>query len=200
MGVLFFDTETTGFPNRQLPLDHPDQPHVCQIGAILMDADKKVRAEINLIIKPDGWVIPEEASRIHGITQQTAERYGVAAKGALSLFYRLAETAGCIVAHNAGFDKLLIEIMGERTGLQPKRPIFSNLFCTMQKSKDVLKLPPTEKMIAAGRTHYKQPNLQEAHKFFFGVEFEGAHDAMADVRACRDIYYAIQAMNNEGME
>lgn len=191
MTILFFDTETTGLPNKTKPLNHQDQPHVCQIGAILMDGQGKVRSEINLIIKPDGWVIPEEASNIHGITQPIAEQYGVAAKGALSLFYRLAETADCIVAHNAGFDKLLIEIMGERTGLQPKRPIFSNLFCTMQKSTDIVKIPPTEKMKAKGMTQFKVPNLQEAFKHFFGKEFEGAHDAMADVRACRDVYYAL---------
>jgi DNA polymerase-3 subunit epsilon len=191
MTILFFDTETTGLPNKRNPFDHQDQPYVCQIGAILMDKDK-IRSEINLIIKPDGWIIPEEAAKIHGITQAAALQYGVAAKGALSLFYRLAEMAHTVVAHNASFDVLMIEIMGAHMQLQPKRPLFSNLFCTMQNSTNVVKIPPTEKMVAKGMTQYKSPNLQEAYKFFFGKEFEGAHDAMADVRACRDVYYELK--------
>jgi len=37
----------------------------------------------------------------------------------------------------------------------------------------------------------KWPRLQEAHKHVFGKEFDGAHDALADVIACKNIYFWI---------
>jgi DNA polymerase III epsilon subunit-like protein len=41
---------------------------------------------------------------------------------------------------------------------------------------------------------YKWPKLQESHLHFFGKEFEGAHDAMADVRACAAVYWALNPL------
>lgn len=37
--ILFFDTETTGFPHKSKPVDHPDQPHVVQLAAELTEDD-----------------------------------------------------------------------------------------------------------------------------------------------------------------
>ena len=111
MGILFFDTETTGSPNGRFPLDHPDQPHVCQLGAILLDDDKKVRAEINLIIKPDGWIIPDKVAEIHGITTEIADKYGVSAQDALNMFFNVFGKADIIVAHNISFDMTMSEFL-----------------------------------------------------------------------------------------
>lgn len=36
---------------------------------------------------------------------------------------------------------------------------------------------------------YEWPRLQEAYKHAFGKEFEGAHDAMSDIRATKEIYF-----------
>lgn len=35
---------------------------------------------------------------------------------------------------------------------------------------------------------FKWPRLSEAYRFAFNEDFSGAHDAMADVRACLRIY------------
>lgn len=58
---LIFDTETTGKAQFKLSPAHPTQPHIVQIGAQLLDDEFKVRGEINLIIRPDGWTVPKEA-------------------------------------------------------------------------------------------------------------------------------------------
>lgn len=42
----------------------------------------------------------------------------------------------------------------------------------------------------------KWPTLQELHTFLFGVGFEGAHDALVDVRACAKCYWEIQRRKN----
>ena len=41
-----------------------------------------------------------------------------------------------------------------------------------------------------GMTGYKNPSLPRTYRHFFGRDFDGAHDAMADVRACRDVFFA----------
>lgn len=194
MSVLFLDTETTGLPNFKLSSNHESQPHICQIAAILVDKDRKTRAELNFLIKPQDWIITEETSKIHGIKHETAIEYGIHPKGAFSLLWRLFASTTILVAHNISFDLFLLRIAAHRIGLQDPKELPFEKFCTMSKSKDILKLPPTEKMRAAGLKMFKSPNLQETYKHFFGVEFDGSHDAMNDVRACRDVYFKLQDM------
>ena len=190
---LFFDTETTGLADCRKPASDPCQPHICQLGAILCDEHGFVKAEMNLLVRPDGWVIPESATAIHGISQDAAERYGLSIKGVLSVLERLLRMSETVVAHNLNFDLSMLEIEVER---EPdialslsKKP-----FCTMERSTDVVRIPSTPRMSACGMTQFKNPNLQEAYRHFFGAEFEGAHDAMADVRACRDVFFALKRL------
>lgn len=191
MTYLFFDTETDGLVQKAYPLtDTRLQPHICQIGAILTDEAGRVKAEANLIICPDGFVIPETASKIHGITQADALAYGFQIRGALSLISRMMLKAETVVAHNAEFDMDMMTIELYRHGMNPMKP--KKVFCTMKETIDMVKCPPTERMRNAGMTGYKSPKLQESYKHFFGVEFEGAHDAMADVRACKDVFFALR--------
>jgi DNA polymerase III subunit epsilon len=192
---LFFDTETTGLPDLKMPAEWEGQPRICQLGAIVTDRDGRVKAEANLLIRPDGWTIPEAASAVHGISQADAEKYGVTMKGALSVFARLMKMADTLIAHNLRFDLFLLEIEATRTDLSRFAFEFpKGCYCTMTGSTHVLQLPPTQKMQAAGFTKFKNPNLQEAYRHFFGREFEGAHDAMADVRACRDVFFALKKL------
>ena len=84
--ALFYDTETTGFPSSK-ELDHPDQPHLVQIAAHVVDVDsRKVINSIDLTVKPDGWDIPEKASDIHGITTELASAVGVSERFAIAAF------------------------------------------------------------------------------------------------------------------
>jgi DNA polymerase III subunit epsilon len=189
---IFFDTETTGLCNNKLPASDPGQPHICQLGAILTDQNGRVKAEVNLLVRPEGWVIPQAASDIHGITQYDADAYGLSIKGILTIFNRLLIKAEKLIAHNIRFDLFMLEIECARTGISLELP--HQYACTMEDSRDILKIPPTQKMAACGMTEFKKPNLQEAYRHFFGREFEGAHDAMADVRACRDVFFAIQKL------
>ena len=47
-------------------------------------------------------------------------------------------------------------------------------------------------MKAVGRFHHKTPNLGEAYRHFTGNDLQNAHSAMADVLACRDVYFSIK--------
>jgi len=189
--LLFFDTETTGKADFKAPLIHPSQPHLVQLDAILTDDAFNVRGAANLIVKPEGYTIPKEASDIHGITQEIADKFGVDRETVLSVFSQLAKQATVFVAHNFSFDHLIMSTLSYR--VTNARGRFSHLadgaFCTMQAMTPICKLP-------GNYGNFKWPKLQEAYKHAFGKEFEGAHDAMADVRACLELYKWLKIKNN----
>jgi len=190
---LYFDTETTGIYQSKLPATHPSQPHLVQLAAILVDRDNRERASVNLIVKPDGYTIPKEASNVHGITTELALKYGVPLMVAVAAFTNLRALAEMLVAHNIQFDLGIMATAIHRTGRQPAHPGPTTHVCTMELSTPILKLPPTSRMIAAGFNKFKNPNLAECYRHFFDEELEGAHDAMVDVRGCMRVHNELMA-------
>lgn len=196
---LFYDTETTGLPLFKEPSEHPDQPHIVQLAAALVDTDSRdVIASMDVIVRPDGWTIPDEVAAVHGITTEHAADVGVPESLALSLFLEL--WAGRPrVAHNEQFDARIIRIAQHRAGKlesELERWKSGARECTALMATPIVKCPPTAKMLAAGRNHYKTANLAEAVQFFTGKPLENAHSAMADVRGCMAVYFGIQDMRN----
>lgn len=196
MTVLFFDTETTGFVQDRLPIDHPDQPYPVQLAAQLCEDNGDIIAGFSFIID-NGVPIPERAAAVHGITEVVAAKYGVSAEFALTAFTHLYQRSDLVVAHNAKFDKAVIEAAIARYYAKVM-PLRKPIYCTMDAASPLVNLPPTEKMVAAGMTKPKPPKLEEAIRFFFNEELDGAHDAMVDVIACRRIYFQIKAMIEAG--
>lgn len=192
--ILFYDTETTGFPTSKKFDDDPCQPHIVQLAAHLVDADTRdVVQSIDLIVKPDGWEIPEVTTEVHGISTEHALAVGVPENEVVQVFMRMWQ--GCLrVAHNEQFDAKILRIAAMRF----KGKVCADVWreggaqCTSELSIDILKLPPSERMLKAGRTHHKQPRMSEAYEHFTGKELENAHSAIADVNACMEVYWAIQ--------
>ncbi|AJG19025.1 3'-5' exonuclease [Cupriavidus basilensis] len=195
--ILFYDTETSGLPQWSLPSEDPSQPHITQIAAELHDEDTGTTlAFMDLLIKPDGWTIPEELEALTGITNEKAVQFGVPIEKALALFLGLWRKADLRVAHNESFDMRMVRIEMMRQ-LDHDAPIHEDwktapAFCTQSKSTKIINLPPTEKMLAAGRRTPKSPNLGEAFRHFTGTELVGAHNAAVDLAACRTVYYGIK--------
>jgi DNA polymerase III subunit epsilon len=197
MRALFYDTETTGLPLFKEPSHDPRQPHVVQYAASLVDLDTRLTiASVDFICKPDGWIIPDEVAAIHGITTERALDVGVNAKVALNLVHELWLASQVRIAHNEQFDARLVKIQLLRhisQGLNEQlaeRWTAGRAECTQILSTPLVKAPPTAKMIAAGRNHYKSANLGEAYKHFTGKDLVGAHSARADVDACIEVYFA----------
>lgn len=191
--ILFFDTETTDLLNFKLDLMHPDQKaRVCQLAAALVDPDtREITEELNVIIKPDGWTINPEAAAVHGITMERCEAEGIPMSEALARFDDMKERAKRRVAFNINYDKrmmareaLLLGVPHDSNGLET--------YCAMTNCIHIVNLPPTERMLQYGIRKPKTPKLTEAYRHFFGQDFDGAHDAMADVRATVKVYFAIQ--------
>lgn len=180
--VLIFDTETTG--------PDPLTARLVQLGAILMDENGKERAVIDLMVRPDGFAVPEEAAKIHGISTETALSTGVPLAVAAALLNNLAKQATLVVGHNVSYDITVMNSEIVRLGKQ-REAALSRLpvFCTKEESSPIMKMPPTERMVQAGFGHrFKPPTLSEAYLFFMKKELQDAHSALVDVRACLEIY------------
>jgi len=183
---IIFDTETTGLPrNWNAPVsDINNWPRIVQLSWIVIDDnyDGKNHIEIgDLIIKPDGWIIPQDASRIHGITQEIAQEKGVPIKDALRQFIEAVRKANTIIAHNISFDDRVVgaEIfrMAGNAEYWESLKAGKKMVCTMKSSINFCNLPKL-----------KWPKLVELHQELFGTEFEGAHNALFDVLACAKCY------------
>lgn len=190
-----YDTETTGFPHFKLPSDDPSQPHLVDICALLYRPDGTLEDSFEAIIRPDGWVIPDEAAAIHGITQEMAMDLGIPEAEALDGFLAIHAKAELRVAHNCSFDDRIMRIALKRYHGDVAAQSFKigPNFCTCEAAKPIVQLPPTERMLRAGFKTFKAPNLAEAYRFFTGEELVGAHRARADALACARIYFALQA-------
>ena len=181
--ILAYDTETSGLPDWHQPSDAAHQPHVIQIAMILQDMEGKEVDRFASIVRPgDGAVMEPEAFKAHGITLERAMDEGACPLEVTDRFIAWAEKAQLMVGHNESFDRRLMRISAARhRGFkwEPSCPSF----CTMWKSKFIINLPPTQRMIETGMPGPKQPKLEEAVQFFFGEALEGAHDALVDVEA-----------------
>lgn len=190
MSYLFFDTETTGMWDFKAQAEAEHQPHLVQLGAILTSDDLTVQAEVNMLVNLDeGIEVTEGAAAIHGITNERMENFGLPLPIVLAAMSQVANKADVVVCHNWNFDSRVIR----RSCAYIQRPNFldrKRSFCTMEALTPVCKLPTKY-----GK--YKWPKLQEAHEFFYGHQFEDAHDAMADIRATIKVFAAIQKHHPE---
>lgn len=192
--ALAYDSETTGLPLFQEPSSDPRQPHLVQLAAVLVDLDTRERLQtLDVIIRPNGWEIPDEVAAIHGITTERAMDVGVLERTAVELFYDLWGGRP-LIAHNESFDRRIIRIGLKRYLSDGEADMWKDAVseCTAKLSASILNLPPTEKMIAAGRHHPKTPKLSEAFEYFMGRPLDGAHSALVDVNGCLDVYWAIK--------
>ena len=71
---LIFDTETTGLPKRwDAPItDTNNWPRCIQIAWQLHDDMGKLIEHQDYLVKPEGFNIPYDAERIHGISTEIA--------------------------------------------------------------------------------------------------------------------------------
>lgn len=181
--ILFLDTETTGLPSRWNE-PYNEWPRMVSLAYMLCEEDGKVIDQMELIINPDGYTIPKEASDIHGITQVIAEQQGNYLKLVLIKLLTLVEIADLIVFHNQSFDVGIITGEQMRMGFGKSEYISSQkpkIFCTKEASTNILKIP-------GSRGGYKWPSLAELCAFC-GVENKGAHNAMNDVEATKECYF-----------
>lgn len=189
---LFFDTETTGLPKnwkaRMQDLDN--WPRVIQLAWLLVTKDNLDRAEWKYLILPDGWEIPKEPFWLeHGYDTDKSRAEGVPIADALRSFIMDVNECQYLVSHNMDFDYNVLGAELLRAGVSGKK---LTRICTKEASTNYCKIPfAGRKQYPGARQSYKWPKLEELHRHLFGVDFEGAHDAMADVRALRACFFEL---------
>lgn len=203
--ALVYDSETTGLPLWSEPSSDPRQPHLVQLAALMLDLDTgKTVASMDVTVRPSGWTIPDEVAFIHGITTERAAAVGideeVAVATFLQMWMKVDDAGGFRIGHNESFDARILRI-GLQRYIDDAAADYWKVAaaeCTAQQATPIMALPPTPKMVAAKRHHHKTPNLREAYQFFTGAPLENAHTAMADARACLDVWLAIRRMRDDG--
>jgi DNA polymerase-3 subunit alpha len=176
---LIFDTETTGLPKSwNAPITDTDNwPRCIQIAWQLHDSLGNVIEHNDFLIQPDGFNIPYDAERIHGISTDLAQEQGIQLEEGLTLFNEALKKTKFIVGQNVGFD---INIMGcefHRLGVENNLTELPLLDTCTEKTALLCQIP-------GGRGgKFKLPTLTELHKHLFGVDFAEAHNATADVEA-----------------
>lgn len=182
--VLFFDVESTGLAakGQMNNPNHPETPRLVELGALLYD-DKKLYGKLELIVKPDGFIIPKAASDVHGITTERALKEGIPLAEAMERFSKMINLADTIVAHNISYDYLVYRGECIRLGLDDLMKDKKRV-CTKELGTDICKIP-------GNYGKYKWPNLQELYFHLFGEKFSGAHSAVADITACARCYFEI---------
>lgn len=190
--VLLFDTETTGLPRRRnvCALDSPDVwPDLVSISWIVhTNGGSESAVRHTFIIRPEGWTIPEDSIRIHGITNERAQAEGRPLAEVLGLFRKDYTRSQHIIAHNMEFDKNVI-LHAFKWRLREDPVVFwdsTKEFCSMLQAKGELKIPGRW---PKPQDPYKNPGLDELFRDSFpGSEPpSGAHSADRDV----DVLYQI---------
>lgn len=189
--LLFIDTETSGFPDFKLPADDPSQHRVISVAALVTNDAGKVINGFASLLKPDNWPeIDKGAFDTHGLTAEHCDQYGLPAATVFGVVEAMMAKADRRVGHNIAFDLKVLRGELRRLGLDDHYDKERD-YCTMHQSKALCKLPPTGKMINAGIKAYKSPSLAETYQHFFDRPIVNAHTALADVNACKKIYFAI---------
>lgn len=203
--VTFYDTETPGLPDWKVPSDSPHQPHLVSLTALQCDAEtRRIIQTLDVIVKTNGWDIPKEATDVHGITKEYADAVGVDEITAVKMMLELCRGDNVRVSHNRTFDQRIIRIALKRYTAFSKDELDAwadkdSHYCTMHKSKWIMKLKPYRFNKFLKCQEPKYPSLQEAFEFFTGEKFDQAraHSSTYDTECCMRVYWKLIEMEGD---
>jgi DNA polymerase III epsilon subunit-like protein len=205
MKILVFDTETTGLSKfkKVLPVQIDSWPYIVQFSYMMYDKQSIEKVGDDIIKLPPGVVIPEETSKIHGITNEMCET-GVDISECLLKFAEYYSQADVIVAHNLSFDLNMITAELIRLIYSGKEthhlvdyskllkslshPPENKHYCTLQNS---IVLCNIKAVNLAGKEYTKFPTLSELHKELFQTIPVNLHNSLNDVVVCLRCYYML---------
>jgi DNA polymerase-3 subunit alpha len=183
---LIFDTETTGLPaSWNAPLtDFDNWPRVVQIAWQLHDQGGKLISAKNFIIKPEGFSIPYNAEKVHGISTERAMRDGHDLEQVIYIFLEDLNQANYVAGHNIQFDTNVF-------GCEMLRKGIVNYF-DEKKCLDTKDLATDFCAIPGGKGgKFKWPTLTELYVKLFDHAFAEAHDAAFDVDATAKAFFEL---------
>jgi len=176
---LIFDTETTGLPkNFKAPITDTDNwPRCIQIAWQLHDELGNLIEHQDYLVKPDGFTIPYQSEKIHGISTELATEEGLPLAEVLEKFKEVLGKTKFVVGQNVTFDNNVMGCELYRQGVETSLMEMPVLDTCTEKTAKLCKIPGGR----GGR--FKLPTLTELHQHLFGKAFSEAHNATADVEA-----------------
>jgi DNA polymerase III epsilon subunit-like protein len=180
---LFLDTETTGLANNQ-PHDHPSQPDCIQLAAQLYSGRKLVSEFQFIMANRLDCPIHPAAAAAHGLTQEFVVEHGCNPKLPLTCLKQMLSKADRVFAYNMGFDWKILTIAMLRNFGEDMSQFRAEVLCTMLSIHG--KVPRRD-----GSNRW--PTLMDAYCALIDpAGFDGAHDAMQDVRALVKVTHAAE--------
>lgn len=185
MKYAIIDTETSGLFDFSKPADAEGQPRLASITIILHDPESAPLPS-SFLIRPEGWVMNEDAAKVHGLTQAKLVAEGVPVRDVLLFYTTLINTGHVVVAFNAQFDTKIMRAELRRAGMPDLFEQTPNI-CLMRACTDICRIP---KKSGAG---FKFPKLSEACAHF-GIVLRDAHTSLADAEAAAAIFHKLLAL------
>lgn len=176
--IIVFDTETNGLPIRwNAPIyDTNNWPRIVSIGWIKTNAKGIELKRAYYIIKPVNFVISQQASLIHKISNEHAKNAGVNIQLVLKEFNEDLADAKFLVAHNIDFDYKVVFAEFLRYKFNVDNLILINQICTMKSTTNFCKIP--------GSRGFKYPKLEELHYKLFKENKSQKHNSIDDAEMC----------------
>lgn len=184
---LIFDTETTGLPKRyNAPISDIDNwPRCVQIAWQLHDELGNLVEAKDFLVTPNGFDIPYDSERIHGISTALATEQGVSLEEVTTEFRKVLLKTKYIVGQNVDFDLHIMGCEFFRLGIENPLETLPVLDTCTETTAQLCQLP-------GGRGgKFKLPTLSELHEFLFNEAFEEAHNATADVEATTRCFFEL---------
>lgn len=165
MKAFIFDTETTDLINSGL-LKIEQKPSIIEFYGERVDlSDGSVELTIERLFKPPRPITPE-ITKITNITNEMVENAPIFELHAEEI-KKAIEESEVVIAHNASFDKEMVEIEFDRINKKIKWP---RVVCTVEATICIKGF---------------RLNLNALHQELFGEPFSGAHRARQDVQALK---------------
>lgn len=179
--VLSFKTETNGLPLWRARSNDEGQPHIVRLAAVLCDAEtQEVIDQMDVVIRPEGWEIPQETIEVHGIAFDHAIEKGISESSAIEMFLGLVRKADAVVSSNKQFNSRIIRIALKRHAEEFHQEAWNdnkeNHFCAVKMAKDDL----GNKGIA----------LDEALAHYTGNTAKN-NDSLVNAESAAKVYFAI---------
>lgn len=197
MRVLVFDTETTGLP--QTKIISPDTlhqwPSIVQFSYVIYDLSLNdiVESKDYVIKVPESILIPEESTKIHGITNEMCTSKGILIETVLNEFFYYLRDVDSIIGHNISFDinmikTELLRIINNKKLTYEQLKIYKynlhyitnykNVCCTLQDSIKFCNIQGINKF---GKPYLKYPKLIELHEKLFNSSPNNLHNSFNDI-------------------
>ena len=179
MQYIAFDFETSGLPVGRRPLTSEtvgqyDTCRAVSLSAARFSSRGRLMDTFDAIIQPLDFEISQGSIDVHGITKDRAMREG---RPFTEVFIDFMKFVGPrsrnLIAHNAQFDTSVLKSEMIRNNIDLNLIEDFNFRCTLKMYKE---------------RFLKPIKLGVLYKELFGVDFENAHNSLADCIACGRVY------------